>query len=245
MKSVSKLGIVSIKVTPDGTTRFGDLYASTGYQRIVNGMLIEGESIDWSGAEFSTELEAALFHESIQALDSLIEGPLEENEAIDLAYQGEGVTQPVEAPQIDLLSTQKKPEVSVSITELNGAWTWEMKNFEENKNVGFGARDMPNGMMTFEASKDGTLRGHTYVEVPFMEKVGDSAAIIEIVPLKGTWSRGEDGYNLTFVSKRKNGMQTSTKATLRDDGSFIFGTSRSKFKKSKFVYSWKAKRFRF
>ena len=59
VKPLSALGVVAIYYKPDRTDpKSGDIRADFGYERLVNGKLIKGASVDWFSQTFSTRQEA-------------------------------------------------------------------------------------------------------------------------------------------------------------------------------------------
>ena len=59
VESLSSLGVVALYYKPDRTDpKSGDIQADLGYERLVNGKLVKGASVDWFAHTFSTRQEA-------------------------------------------------------------------------------------------------------------------------------------------------------------------------------------------
>ena len=80
VKSLSSLGVVALYYKPDRTDpKSGDIRADLGYERLVNGKLIKGASVDWFAQTFSTRQEAttalgAIFHQEKKTSDAAADG---------------------------------------------------------------------------------------------------------------------------------------------------------------------------
>ena len=61
VESLSSLGVTALYYKPDRTDpKSGDIRADLGYERVVNGKLVKGPSVDWFTHTFSTRQEAAV-----------------------------------------------------------------------------------------------------------------------------------------------------------------------------------------
>ena len=59
VKPLSALGVVALYYKPNRTDpKSGDLHADLGFERLVNGRLVKGASVDWFAQTFSTKQEA-------------------------------------------------------------------------------------------------------------------------------------------------------------------------------------------
>ena len=59
VKSLSALGVTALYYKPDRTDpKSGNIQADLGYERMVNGKLVKGASVDWFAQTFSTRQEA-------------------------------------------------------------------------------------------------------------------------------------------------------------------------------------------
>ena len=61
VESLSALGVTALYYKPDRTDpKSGDIQANFGYERLVDGKLIKGASVDWFANTFSTKQEATV-----------------------------------------------------------------------------------------------------------------------------------------------------------------------------------------
>ena len=76
VESLSSLGVVALYYKPNRTDqKSGDIQADLGFERLVNGKLVKGASVDWFSKTFSTRQEAmvalsAIFQDELDISDA-------------------------------------------------------------------------------------------------------------------------------------------------------------------------------
>jgi hypothetical protein len=122
--SVIKSGVTVLFVKPDRVdAATGDIHASLGFERILNGKLVRGASVDWFAKAFNSKLEAINMWSGYNALSGSPE-------------RG----QPVVRDQKTLASP---------MGDATGVWLWAPNRTGKNEGASFGIlnlREQPEGI---------------------------------------------------------------------------------------------------
>jgi len=236
VKALSALDVVAIYYKPNRSdSKSGDIRADIGYERLVNGKLVKGASVDWFSQTFSTRQEAttalrAMFQQEKKTGDLVAD----EFDARAAALHG-WATDPL----------QFHPHQAANHREdLSGYWYWTIKEK--------GGEKRP-GIFAFEQVGTHELTGFSIVEAPLAKNDQNLRSALSAMPATGTIRRDEDGklrVAMKFLDRQSGGTAQST-ATLSDDGMMLSGKTTQllvveddgKRRSATVDYEWVARKF--
>lgn len=225
MRPLSEVGVVALSTRFDRVDqKFGDLHTDRGYERIIDGKVVFGRSVDWYATGFASKMEA------IAHLDKL-SGTREASK--------DAQAEPA-APLAHDATTAHPTGINVS-----GPWVWEVTG---DKPVA----DKPKttGVLVFK-DDSGALFGHSIVEIPLEENPRKIKSRMTMIPLEGDRSTDPRGQTkLRFTLTTPDGSRTTSEAILSADGKTlegktvaeIVGTKSQSGKQGAYAYTWSAKR---
>ena len=208
VESLSALGVVSLYYKPDRTDpKSGDIRADLGYERLVNGKLVKGASVDWMAQTFSTRQEATT--------------------ALSAIFQQEKKTSDGAADELDARAAalHERPNDPLKFSphqaknhreDLSGYWYWTVKEK--------GGENHP-GLFAFEQVDGHELTGYSVVEAPLAKNDQHLRSAVSALPATGTIRRDKDGtlqLAMKIIDHKSGGTAHST-ATLSEDGLTLSG----------------------
>ncbi len=227
VKSLASVGITALYyLNPLGRAGSDDIGLELGYERVVDGRVVQGRSVDWYGETFSSRAEAA------QALGAMLSANADRAR---LELQRDWREDPLSF----------KPRVAKNhATDLSGFWRWHMIDDESASNP---------GAFAFEQSDDLSLKGFSVVETVLQSNAQDLRSSVALLPAQGTIevdAKGRRTLKLT-VTNPENGSTAETTATIEEDGVVLRGKTVQKFisstqpnaKSATLTYEWVAQKF--
>lgn len=203
----------------------GDIYASNGFTRIVDGKPVLGRSVDWYARSYNSKVEAALSIKTNVAPEA---------------------SAPAETQQVSRVNLSREALLKTG-ENLLGVWRWRSHTADKNGNF-------PEGLVVFEELDGPSLRGYTLVEMQLKEKPGYLAkSMVTLSRLHGSLLKTSDEeIHIEFTVTASDGHITRTRATLDIALKTLKGESKSrrsdngKINPSTFEvdYSWTAKELR-
>ena len=188
--SLSSLGVTALYYRPDSTDpKSGDIRADLGYERLVNGKLVKGASVDWFAQTFSTKQEATA------ALSAIFQEERKTTEAAadELRARAAAAHDRLQDP-LKFSPHQAKNHQE----DLSGYWYWTVKEKNGDKHP---------GIFAFEQLGEHELTGYSIVEAQLAKNDKSLRSAVSALPATGTVSRDKDG-RLQLVMKildRKSG----------------------------------------
>ena len=236
VKPLSALGVVAIYYKPDTTDpKSGDIRADLGYERLVNGKLIKGASVDWFSQTFSTRQEAttalgAIFHQEKKTGDAAADGLGARTAALH--------DRPNDALKFSPYRAKDHRE------DLSGYWYWTVKEKNGEKHP---------GIFAFEQLGEHELIGYSIVEAELAKNDENLRSVVSALPATGTMNRDKDGrlrVAMKIIDRQSGGTARST-ATLSKDGMTLSGKTTQllvaegdgKRRSATVDYEWVARKF--
>ena len=176
VKPLSSLGVVALYYKPNRTDpKSGDLHADLGFERLVNGKLVKGASVDWFAQTFSTKQEATVAPSAI--------------------FQQEKKTSDAAADKLDTrpAALHEQPNDPLGFhphqatnhrEDLSGYWYWTVKEKNGGKHP---------GIFAFEQVGGHELTGYSLVEAQLAENDKHLRSVVSALPATGTVSRDKHG----------------------------------------------------
>jgi len=227
VKSLASVGITALYyLNPLGRAGSDDIGLELGYERVVDGRVVQGRSVDWYGETFASKAEAA------QALGAILSANAD-RARLELERDW----------REDSLAF--KPHIAKDHSaDLSGFWRWHMIDDEDASNP---------GAFAFEQSDDRTLKGFSVVETVLQTNAQGLRSSVAILPAQGTVevdAKGLRTLKLT-VTNPENGSTAETTATIEEDGVVLKGKTVQKFisstqpnaKSATLTYEWVAQKF--
>lgn len=182
VRQLSEVGVTKLFYTPSRTDDKGDIFASRGFERTVNGETEMGGSVDWfAEGEPNT---FSLVNKLVNLPRLCTDGTGSDSNLAGLAVAAgrrarETSVAPIVSPNNDVNYT------SINRGAIAGIWEWRIKGDAASSS------SEPPGYLTFTEEDDGGIRGHSYAET--LLKNGESAySSLSIATLRG--KRTIDGY---------------------------------------------------
>jgi hypothetical protein len=224
VRPLSDVGVIALSTRFDRVDqKFGDLHADRGYERMVDGKIVPGRSVDWYAAGFANKMEA------IAHLDKLA---------------GERV--PTKDEQEDPAPlAHDATAVNPTGSNVSGSWIWEVTG---EKPVADKPKTM--GVLVFK-DDSGSLFGHSILEIPLEDNPRGIKSRMTMIPLDGERTRDPHGRTiLRFTLTTPDGSRTTSEAILSPDEKTlegktvaeIVGTKSRAGKQGTYAYTWSAKR---
>ena len=203
-----------------------DIHLNVGFERIVDGKLESGRSVDWYTEESASPFEALMKNQFRSVIDEEISSE-----------------EPRAAAATELSEDKEKTAAASLASPLQGAWWWQI----EGKPFP-GIDEQPKGLLTFKTSGS-ILTGHSYVEMPIRSGTSELKSIVIVSGLEGSIEKnaaGEiEGY---FRATSPDGLVTKTSFVLAADGKSLKGRSETQVKTrgtdgkiASFTYDWTAR----
>ena len=206
LKTVQDLGIVSLFYQePVAVAGSLDLSLSIGYERDVDGVLLQGKSVDWYGEVFENKQEA------LQALYGMNTVSMEQR--------------PDESRVAVLSDAQDQPldeEKAAHETTVSGLWIWQMK--EE------GGEQHP-GLFSFSQTRGNKVSGYSIAEAVLKDNDAYHS-MVSMHPASGELLPMSNGSGSIFrfqVTDKKSGVSALSKAELSADGMTMHGSTTQSF----------------
>ena len=216
VKTVEEAGVTALFYTPDHTNPIdGEITASAGYEKVVDGKTIKGASVDWFTKEYANAGEA-LIERTTPAFASL--EPLQ-----PMPFGSAGTVQ----------------GAAKDAAPADGAWIWQLNSEDTSK---FGGQQY--GGVVWMRQEGDKLFGVSMVQMAADDPRGEVKSVIAAYPLGGTIARDEKGgFELRFVVT--GGATTTSNVVHMDkDGKALAGTSEQTAsmggRADTITYSWKA-----
>ncbi len=184
-----------------------DLSLKIGYERIVNGKLTTGKSIDWFAQTFSTKQDAL---QALQALST-------KNQSVNQYAQSENLAEAFKAKNWPKNPAAFTPHLDGQHNnDLSGYWFWELAEEKGSEHP---------GIFAFEQLKNNKFVGYSITESALAKnRQGYHSGVIP-VPAAGTIERAEDGkskLDFEVMSPQSSAVARST-AILSADGTSMRG----------------------
>lgn len=219
--SASSMGVVSIFVTSDSKDELtGDVHAKLGYERLVDGKVVQGRSVDWYGEGFTNEIEATM---KLQARGSVFA-----NVSNEVPFDS---------------SAAAKPNMD---SVISGPWLWQIDESFVSKDA---LELAPKGVLSFKELEDGSLVGRSIVEIDLKKQVGDATKFMAVGLIKGTVTNSSSSPSAEFSVASSDGSNVKSVMQLQPDGKTLKGTTTMKLPSGgkdsstlEFSYSWTATR---
>ena len=234
VKTLAESGVTVIYYSPNRKDEAsGNIYADLGYERVIDGKVVTGASVDWFAEGLNSKydlLSQALASSStcLPVAKSAIE-----SENVVVGSQANSEQQDFD----DLLEAKNKESDSKS---LSGAWLWTIKDKQQ-----FLSDKPPQGYFVFNEMKDGTFVGHSFGESSFSKNKTNTLNRVDIFSLKGKKENKFNETSLQFILSNSSSL-TSSEASLSVDGMILSGRTTAEVpyqgKRIKVTYSWEAKR---
>lgn len=195
----------------------GNIYVSVGYERVRNGVVEYGTSVDWMSSSFSTKLSAAAhYYSSLTPTTS---------------------THNLQTDSRAKTSIESKEPATKKITPtdpIGGAWIWS-----NTKNPG---GKSPSGLLTLQIHND-SITGHSYIEYPLKRNNDEIKSYVVTYPLKGkVIDRREHGLTIEFEVTDGETSIAHSSATLSFSTNALTGHTKTDRSGSSFEYDWIALR---
>ena len=203
---LSALDVVAIYYKPNRSdSKSGDIRADIGYERLVNGKLVKGGSVDWFSQTFSTRQEATtvLCACSNRKRRQVISWPMSSRlRCCRVARLGDD-------------PLQFHPHQAANHREdLSGYWYWTIKEK--------GGEKRP-GIFAFEQVGTHELTGFSIVEAPLAKNDQNLRSALSAMPATGTIRRDKDGklrVAMKFLDRQSGGTAEYRHALRRRNDAF-------------------------
>jgi hypothetical protein len=227
VKSLKSVGITALYYqNPVGQSGSDDIGLDIGYERIVDGRVVQGRSIDWYGDSFSSKSEA------MQALATIASTT---SSRARLSLERDWRSDPMSF-------SPRAPKEHA--TDLSGYWRWQMVDDTSAANA---------GAFAFDQADDHSVRGFSVVETVLQPNEHDLHSGLAMAPAEGKLEVDSEGRRvLTLtVTNMDNGTRAETTAFLEDGGYILRGKTVQKFassneptaKSATLTYEWVAQKF--
>ena len=208
VESLSVLGVVALYYKPDGTDpQSGDIHADLGFERLVDGKLVKGASVDWFAQTFSTRQEALVALSAIFQEEKKTSDPAADELAAHTAAAQEQSNDPLKFSPHQAKDHRQ---------DLSGYWYWTVKEKGGEKHPGIFAFEQPNGH---------DLTGYSVVEAQLAKNDKNLRSAVSALPATGSVRRDKNGklqVAMKIVDRKSGGTAQST-ATLSEDGLVLTG----------------------
>lgn len=227
VKSLASLGITALYYqNPTGQAGSDDIGLDLGYERLVDGRVVQGRSVDWYGETFASKAEAA------QALAAVISA---QADRARLDLKRDWRSDPLGfSPRIT-----KNHEANLS-----GFWRWHMVDDQDASNP---------GAFAFDQADDLSVRGFSIIESVLQKNPQDLHSGVTILPAEGKLEADAEGHRTLklTVTNPENGSTAETTATLEENGFVLKGTTVQRYissnepnaKSATLTYEWVAQKF--
>lgn len=227
VKPLTSVGITALYYQkPVGHPGTDDIGLDIGYERVIDGRIVHGRSVDWYAETFSSKNEA------LQALAVINSSSA--NRA-RLSLERDWKRDPLEF---------RPHESKDHATNISGYWRWHMVDDVDAANP---------GAFAFDQSDDLSVRGFSVIETVLQKNSQNLRSGVTILPSEGRLETDSEGRRvLKFtVTNPDNSSTAETKATLEEGGLVLKGTTTQRFissneprgKSATITYQWVARKF--
>jgi hypothetical protein len=197
-----------------------ELWASVGFERIVDGAVVTGGAVDWFAQEAKSTVELALR----QQMDNVANLP-SRNYLDDLLEQ-----QPP-APYASLVGQDK----------FAGAWKWAVRDSAKVK----GGVSAGGTLMLITNEGDSEVTGMSMIELPLEGGTAEEPRrLLAHSPISGSFEFKDGQLGLTFSVLDEDKTLAVSKVTVSDDGNTLRGTTTTGATEGgiPLTYEWEATR---
>jgi hypothetical protein len=222
VQPINKAGVVALRVSFERTDpKTGDLISSVGYDRMVDGTIVSGPSIDWIARGASSAKDLAL-----DAALSASKGAMEE--LLALAPLGSERT---EAPANTSNTAARKAHELVA-----GGWIVHIDGDAPKQGL--------SGVLIFNGGDTPALNGTSFIELG-ANNAGAASRAVRFTSVEGTVEVAKDGTGILSFVTSTQGSRIENKATVNADGATMKGTSvATRTGGTELRYAWTAQRLR-
>ncbi len=228
VKTLAEAQVTALYYQPDKTDpHTGDIYASAGYERTIDGKKSIGASVDWFADQAASQVELLARYSIAQSVWS----------------SPAAVRQEVHSHGSNNSNSAALPE-NRALNSFSGLWTWTIAG---DKDYGV---YRPQGLLTIRENKDGTITGHSYVEAPIKPGKHGLKSYLKSYRLSGRKATLADGQpGIVFDIYDQAGSRTRSEASLAAQNQEMSGRSESVWEaqpdraSSRLSYMWSAKRY--
>lgn len=206
VEPLSSLGVVALYYKPNRTDpKSGDIQVDLGFERLVNGKLVKGASVDWFTQTFPTRQQAMI------ALGAIFQHELDISDA---AFAEAGMRSVSAQQRDDPLKFRPHPSKNHR-EDLSGYWYWTVKEK--------GGENHPGLFALEQGGQD--ITGYSIIEAQLAKNDQHLRSAVTALPATGTIRRNEDGkVQLAMkIVDRKSGSTARSTAELSDDGMRLIG----------------------
>ncbi|MCB0324230.1 MAG: hypothetical protein KDD69_11685 [Bdellovibrionales bacterium] len=223
VNTVQQMGVTSLFYNHDRVdpvTR--SVHAKRGFERVEQGRVIRGSSVDWYGEEADSTAALAIKNLARSAVSGMPDVEGLQSAAQELR---------VDPPTVPFTFAGE------SAPSLSGIWKWEA---EEKKGS---ASQRYSGILTL-AHNNEKLRGHSILEVPLAHKKAPS--MMNLFTLDGKTERTEEGSMKLHFTLKDKGVSTAVSEAFVMDSQTLWGKTISASKVNgqqiRIEYTWRATR---
>lgn len=225
VQPVGDFGITALYFRADRKDEItNSIYASVGYERMINNQKVIGSSVDWYGKAASSPM-------------SFLDQPM------SLGIKGEAENTNSALPTIHQDSTDALPESAAlaSGETAGGLWQW---NFDDRKDQNSGGSS--GGLLLIRDNASGKkIKGISFVqrELIVSDKVRDDRALGSVNLIEGLKKFDKNGRPVLLFKTIEGGerAKVTSEAVINSDGT-MSGTSSAKVAGQSLTYRWTAKR---
>jgi hypothetical protein len=227
VKRLDEVGITRLFYDVDNRDEAtGSIYATRGFERVIDGRATIGRSVDWYGESGSSkaELVSRQFARGL-GCNSDTGGEIAKDEA----------HQRIEEEPIHRASDVQTNDA------IKGVWLWKVDDYSEKGGT------PPVGVLLFQLSADGALTGVSLGETNFNPGAhAEVKTMVSKFELSDIVVRTDGSRQIDFRIAGQSGNVTST-AKLSSDGRTLHGQSRAELrsdsgKEFNFTYKWTARK---
>ena len=211
LRPVKEEGIVSLYYNKvKSVSGSQDLEVELGYERLVDGKLVSGRSVDWYGYGFSSKDEA------LDALSGNLLGT--SGDALTQLPVSSSLMTPAFVTEQEL--SEFSPHVPTDLSkDVSGYWMWHVNGEESSPN-----------MLMLEQSQDGSVKGYSFVEMRLAENAAGAAFGIKAYRVSGRAERGKSGVELKLVVEDpETGMRSESRAEVHPGGRMLKAKSTQRY----------------
>jgi hypothetical protein len=205
-----------------------DLRLEVGFDRLVDGKLVSGSSVDWFSESFASKEDA------LHSLGVIVGAPILDE--VEKSSDENWKLNPLKfAPH----------EAKNHAEDLSGFWMWHLPDEYGVKHP---------SMFSFEQTGENTFHGFSIVETPLEKNGGGLHTSVVVLPLEGQFSKKPNGETeIAFqIIDIRGGVTATTTATLTENGVVLQGKTTQTFsrhveegieKSATINYDWVAQKF--
>lgn len=222
--SVSSAGVSALYYTPDEQQRNPqEVFATTGFERIVDGKTVRGAAVDWFAHEAQSKAQLALQQQLLNLNEPLTNEHLEKM----------------------LREEQHKPSHGTLIASdrFAGVWKWKVRDDSSQKDQGNSF-----GMLVLVTNQDSEkVSGYSVIELPLESTTASDSAPRKLLAnsnVRGAFRAGEKGSELILSILDGTKVVAVSKVRFSPDGKKLLGstTTGSSLIHGALSYEWEAEK---